>query len=125
MKNKLTLILFCGLLYHANSYSQSVGIGTPTPHAGAQLDITSNSKGLLIPRLTNAQRTAIVNPPKGLIVYDSTSHLIFYHNGTSWQNLSPASNTWSLNGNAGTNPLQDFIGTTDNMPLVFRTNNIR
>lgn len=30
---------------------------------------------------------------------------------------------WSLTGNAGTNPNFNFIGTTDDQPLVFRTNN--
>ena len=31
--------------------------------------------------------------------------------------------SWSLTGNAGTNPTTNFLGTTDNQPLVFRTNN--
>lgn len=31
---------------------------------------------------------------------------------------------WSLTGNAGTNPATNFIGTTDNTPLLFRSNNI-
>jgi hypothetical protein len=30
---------------------------------------------------------------------------------------------WGLNGNAGTNPAADFVGTTDGQPLVFRMNN--
>ena len=30
---------------------------------------------------------------------------------------------WSLTGNSGTNPATNFIGTTDNQPLVFRVNN--
>jgi len=34
------------------------------------------------------------------------------------------SNAWSLTGNAGTNPATMFLGTTDNQPLVLRTNNI-
>ena len=29
---------------------------------------------------------------------------------------------WTLNGNAGTNPSNNFVGTTDNQPLVIRTN---
>jgi hypothetical protein len=39
-----------------------------------------------------------------------------------WQ--AAASSGWGLTGNAGTNPLTQFIGTTDNQDLVFRTNNI-
>ncbi|MBK6966772.1 MAG: tail fiber domain-containing protein [Bacteroidales bacterium] len=41
---------------------------------------------------------------------------------TSWTNSS-ASN-WSLTGNAGTSPGSNFIGTTDNNPLVFKVNNL-
>jgi hypothetical protein len=32
--------------------------------------------------------------------------------------------SWSLTGNAGTNPSTNFIGTTDKQPLLFRTLNI-
>ena len=40
----------------------------------------------------------------------------------TWQTLNDKS--WSLSGNAGTNPLTQFIGTTDNQDLVFKRNNI-
>jgi hypothetical protein len=35
-----------------------------------------------------------------------------------------AKNAWRLTGNAGTNPASNFLGTTDNQPLVFRTNGV-
>ena len=35
-----------------------------------------------------------------------------------------AANTWMLQGNVGSNPTTQFIGTTDNQPLKFRTNNL-
>jgi hypothetical protein len=35
---------------------------------------------------------------------------------------SPASASWSLAGNAGTNSLTQFLGTTDAQPLLFKTN---
>ena len=38
-----------------------VGVGTTTPDAKSALDIRATDKGLLIPRLTAAQRTAIIN----------------------------------------------------------------
>jgi predicted acyltransferase (DUF342 family) len=31
---------------------------------------------------------------------------------------------WALTGNAGTNPNNNFLGTTDNQPLIIRTNNV-
>lgn len=32
--------------------------------------------------------------------------------------------SWNLTGNSGTNSSTNFLGTTDNQPLVFKTNNI-
>lgn len=57
-------------------FAQSVGVnadGSP-PDNTAMLDIKSNSKGLLIPRLTTAQRTAIVSPAIGLTVFDTDTY---------------------------------------------------
>lgn len=51
----------------------SVGIGTATPSSNAVLDLTSTSKGVLLPRLTDAQRNAISSPTEGLIIYNSTA----------------------------------------------------
>lgn len=69
MKKGLLIILGCTL---SIALFAQVGIGTSTPNPAAQLDITSTSKGLLLPRLTTAQRDAIVNPPAGLFIYNST-----------------------------------------------------
>lgn len=62
-----------------------VGIGTPTPAPSSALDVTSTTKGFLPPRLTAAQRVAILNPAAGLLVYqtDATSGLYFF-NGSQW-----------------------------------------
>jgi hypothetical protein len=43
--------------------------------------------------------------------------------GTLNTDLSSLSNDWKLVGNSGTNPAINFLGTTDNQDLVFRTNN--
>jgi lysophospholipase L1-like esterase len=60
-----------------------VVIGSTTIDPSAALDITSTTTGLLVPRMTSAQRTAISSPANGLIVYqtDSTPNLYFRVNG--------------------------------------------
>jgi hypothetical protein len=107
-------------------YSQNVGIGISNPNQSALLDMSSNSKGLLIPRMTTAAITAINSPAKGLLVYDSIKNQLMVNMGTAiaanWQN-SVAGSGWGLNGNSGTDPSTQFIGTTDNHPLLFRINN--
>ena len=62
-----------------------VGVGTSSPAASSILDVTSTEKGFLPPRLTAAQRTAILTPAAGLIVYqtDGTSGLYIY-SGSAW-----------------------------------------
>jgi hypothetical protein len=67
---------------------QNVGIGTQTPHASAALDVSSTTRGLLAPRMTTAQRTAIAAPAKGLLVYDTDVNSLFHFNGSSWANLA-------------------------------------
>ncbi|MHB0756821.1 FISUMP domain-containing protein [Polaribacter sp. M15] len=66
MKKIVTLLSI--LLFTATTYAQ-VGIGTTSPDASSALDITSTTKGLLIPRMTAAQRAAITTPSQGLIIF--------------------------------------------------------
>jgi hypothetical protein len=67
--------------------SGSVGIGANTSIATtAALDITSTTKGVLIPRMTTTQKNAIASPAEGLEVYDLTLHQKSYYNGSSWIN---------------------------------------
>jgi hypothetical protein len=79
------------MLIASNMYGQ-VGIGTVTPDASSVLDVVSTSKGMLTPRMTTAQRTAILNVANGLLVYD-TDLKSFYHYDTStvsWIKVSSA-----------------------------------
>lgn len=69
-------------------YSQSVGIGTSTPNTSAALDITSVNKGFLPPRMSLAQRNAIVNPPAGLVVWCTDCNEMQVYNGFLWKNMS-------------------------------------
>jgi hypothetical protein len=121
---KICLVIVVSILYSTLIIAQSVGINTTTPDASAILDIKSSTKGMLIPRTSTTSRLAIVNPAKGLMLYDTTTGSFWFHNGSSWDQLSAGSNTWNLAGNAGTDPATDFIGTTDNQSLHFKVNNI-
>ena len=64
------------------SYAQ-VGINTSSPDNSAALDIVSTNKGVLIPRMTTAQRLAIATPTPGLLVYDNDLKCISQNAGTS------------------------------------------
>jgi len=121
----MLLIAACFIFCNA-TIAQNVGIGTATPNASAQLDISSTSKGMLVPRMTMAQRNAVVTPANGLLIYqtDNTPGFYFY-NGSSWVSIAGSATLtgWSTTGNAGTTPATNFMGTTDDQPLSFKLNN--
>lgn len=119
--------------------AENVGIGTTKPDRSAILDLSSNTKGLLIPRMTLAQRGKIMNPANGLMIYQTDFLAGFYYfNGAEWKSLavnsigkslreeaSTSDATWGISGNAGTNSDIHFIGTTDTSSLSFKVNNFR
>lgn len=70
--------------YLATNVSTTVAIGSTTPAASACLDITSTTKGVLLPRMTTTQRNAIITPTTGLKIYNTTLNTFDYYNGTAW-----------------------------------------
>lgn len=119
----MSQFLFFGYSF---SFSQNIGIGTNTPSSSSVLEVSSASRGLLIPRNSMAGITAISNPAKGLMVYDTAGNRLMVNMGTaaapSWQTVVARSG-WSLSGNSSTNTATNFIGTTDSVPLIFKVNN--
>lgn len=91
MKNVLPILFF--LFFAITIMAQNVGIGTTTPAVSAQLDVSSTTQGVLLPRMTTAQKNAIINPAEGLEVYDLTLHQKSYYNGTVWITLTSPSQT--------------------------------
>jgi hypothetical protein len=95
-----------------------VGIGTTKPDSSAILDIYSESKGLLIPRLTEIARDSIKNPAEGLLVYqkDSISGLHCYIN-KNWVLLEGNKNK-SLNEIITIDKIADLFNQTNSCPDI-------
>src|SRR5258706_15781986 len=71
--------------------SGSAGIGSITPNTSSLLDVTSTTKGMLVPRMTLIQRDAIASPATGLLIYQTNSTPGFYYfTGTAWTALKPS-----------------------------------
>ena len=75
----------------------SVGIGftsTTAPSASAALDVSSTNKGVLLPRLTTAQRDALTTA-SGLLIYNAEQGKFNYFDGSAWQVIGSSGTTSS------------------------------
>ncbi|WP_375561491.1 hypothetical protein ACE193_02735 [Bernardetia sp. OM2101] len=103
------LILSASLLFASHvAFSQGVAINedNSSANASAILDIKSTTKGMLAPRMSAAQKTAISSPATGLLIYqtDGTAGF-YYYNGTVWTFINAA-------GVAGQDGLNSLSKTT-------------
>jgi hypothetical protein len=106
IKNIIPAIL---LLASLQGYAQSVGVNTDgsTPDNSALLDVKGTTKGILIPRMTEAQRIAIASPANGLMVYQTNNTIGFWvNNGTS------GTPNWQLVGGSNSQGIVVYTGTT-------------
>lgn len=92
----LALLIVSTIFFSADVFAQSgsVGIGTETPNDKTVLDIVSDSKGLLIPRLTLAQRDVLQAPGSsntainGLLIYNVTAQRFNFWLDNQWYDIS-------------------------------------
>jgi len=115
----LFLILF-GLNLTAQTQGVSINQNGADPDNSAILDVNATNKGVLLPRLTEAQRNAIVSPANGLVVYQTTGRIGFYfYDGDSWIRMSTAKGITSTtdNGN-GTFTFTFDDNTTFTSPVL-------
>lgn len=69
--------------------NSQVGIGTAVPNTSSMLDISSTTKGMLVPRMTAAQKLAIASPANGLLIYQTDVVTGYYFNSGT-----PATPNW-------------------------------
>ena len=136
MKRILSLFVLFTVQYSINA---QVGIGTTVPHPSSAIEITGSDKGMLIPRVALTGTTDVVtipSPANSLIIYNTVTIAdikpgYYYWSGLAnrWtkilDDLTPIVMTgWSLTGNSGMVNGVNFIGTTDNVDVIFKRNNI-
>ena len=95
----LPLIVIISLI-NVNNLAAQTGIAINTDGSAADgsalLDIKATDKGMLVPRMTLAQRTAIVTPATGLLVYQTDGTAGFYYNSGT-----PGTPSWAFIQNSG------------------------
>jgi hypothetical protein len=75
--------------------TDNIGMGTATPDNSAVLDISSTTKGVLIPRMTQAQISAVQDPADGLQVYCTTDGKLYIYVAIAnlWKEVAYGSGT--------------------------------
>jgi hypothetical protein len=84
---RIYLLLFTIFFNHITLSAQNVGINTTTPDASAALEVAATNKGMLVPRMTTVQRTAIASPATGLLVFDTTLGQFYFYMGAAWTGI--------------------------------------
>lgn len=103
---KLILLLFVAFAIQIHAQVAINTDGT-APDNSAMLDVKSTTKGLLAPRMTQAQRVAIVNPATGLLVFQTNGTPgLYYNSGT------PALPVWTMVGSGSSSGPWLLNGTT-------------
>ena len=88
----ILIVSFCTII------GQSVGIGTLSPDPSSVLDLTSDDKGIYIPRLTLAQRDAITDPNDGLLIFQKgVNKGLYYFDGSydTWKKVGDGPFSWT------------------------------
>jgi len=95
MKKSAFLISF--LLFTQIVFTQ-VAINTDGSSAdnSAMLDVQSTTKGILIPRLTTAQRILLSSPATGLLLFDTDENNFYFYNGSKWTLLKSGTINWNF-----------------------------
>jgi hypothetical protein len=118
MKKLIGLMVFCFIAALGPLHAQvAINTDASQPDGSAMLDIKSTTRGLLAPRMTSAQRTAIASPADGLLVYDTnTKSLWVYQGGIGWIQYVPGSS-----GGSGLT-LPDSLTLSSGLTLLSLTN---
>ncbi len=90
------LSYFVSIIILSVSLNAQVAINSDgsAANSSAMLHVKSTDKGVLIPRLTSAQRDAITNPANGLLVFVTTDSTFYFYEGTNWTKMGMGSSGW-------------------------------
>ena len=111
-------LLFFLLILGFSARSQNVLFNADggTPDASALMELRSTNQGLLVPRMLEAQRLAILSPAEGLLVYQRNSLVgFYYYNGTAWDTIGGSTTVNNISNvtnssNSNIAVLQDLKG---------------
>ncbi|MFT3933998.1 MAG: hypothetical protein QM726_10315 [Chitinophagaceae bacterium] len=107
----ILLMLAAPQLVHAQV---AINTDASLPNASAMLEIKTNNKGFLGPRLTTVQRTGIASPADGLWVYDTDTKTFWYYKGSAWVEFVIGGSVLALPYTATINSTNTLLNLTNN-----------
>lgn len=119
---KILLILFISTISFAATF-QTLKVGNSNSQTfSAVFEVGSSTKGILIPKLTTAQKNSLTNPSDGLMIYDtSLGSIANYKGGSSlWNTISPQTAKGDLIGYSGSSTLR-IPGGSSGQVLTYDT----
>lgn len=118
------ILIFLGVIFSIHLSAQT-GIGTTAPNASAKLDVYSDNKGFLPPRvsLTDAyDRTTIPSPATGLLVYCKGDAGLaagyYFWNGNAWATIATEGGSGSVAAEYGTELLASATFSVPNSTRI-------
>lgn len=113
----IPVICLSFLANFARGQGVAIGNNAATPDASAALDIQSTNKGVLIPRVSSVQRTAISTPATGLLVFDTNTGSFWFKSVDNWVELTDTLNAaWKKNGTSVVIPGTGRVGIGTRSP---------
>lgn len=89
MKKLLYSVAIIATAFTGKAQSVAINSSGASANASSILDVSSTSKGALLPRMTVAQRNAISSPATGLMIYQTDAGAGMYvYTGSEWKNMS-------------------------------------
>lgn len=122
MRNKIIIqgLLLLSVLITQKIIAQvAVNSNGETANTSAMLDVSSTEKGILIPRMTFSQMSAVSSPAQGLMVFVTTNNCFYSYDGTNWVKFLNTDNTdddWDVSGNNVTVSSSKNIGIGTTSP---------
>ena len=117
IKSMQCIAIVMAMFFFTTVHAQlKIGDNPNTISSSSVLEMESTNKGMLVPRMTSIQRTAIAAPALGLLVYDNVTNSFWQFNGTVWEELS---NYWVKTGNDISNTNTGNVGINTLTPSAY------
>jgi len=110
-KTKLLLLAILMMTGYTIIAQMAVTTDGSTADGSAMLDVKSNDKGMLIPRMSASERDLISAPATGLLVYVTDVNNFYFYDGSAWIQFSGGSDSdWVISGNNMVSSVSGNVG---------------